>query len=285
MIPASLCASYINCVWVMYSVGMGNEMAVLVCQAAKDLPMLESINVRDNNLTCTGICAVLKLAISIPTLVSLNIGENKLGDESSSLLHEYLMHDNCHISKLGLKNADVDDIECNRFIADVSTKGDMKELDLSSNKLGMLESLNAVLPDTVTAGESLAELLTEHADNKCRLEKLDLSWNMIRMEGAYKLAEAMTNNKYLTSLNLAYNSFGSEAGTMLGKAVSALHLYGLFSLLHILFSLPIFYFFIIFLCTLLTAGDVQQNSEIFEHFQQWHRRKCLYYYMPGAGTE
>lgn len=66
----------------------------------------------------------------------------------------------------------MDALKCNK---------NLKELDLSNNKIGSAESLNTVMPDIVTGGEALADLLKMEA---CSLQTLKLSWNMIRLEGA-----------------------------------------------------------------------------------------------------
>ncbi len=58
-----------------------------------------------------------------------------------------------------LRRADVDDGECERFVTSLKTNKRLFELDLSENLLGSSENLNTVMPDTVTGGEALAELL------------------------------------------------------------------------------------------------------------------------------
>lgn len=49
----------------------------------------------------------------------------------------------------------------------------LKEVDLSNNKLGCAENLNTVMPDLVTGGEAIAELLRSPS---CPLESLKLAW-------------------------------------------------------------------------------------------------------------
>ena len=48
-----------------------------------------------------------------------------------------------------------------------------RELDLSSNKIGCDENLNSVMPDLVTGGEAIADLLRHPT---CHIETLKLAW-------------------------------------------------------------------------------------------------------------
>jgi len=92
----------------------------------------------------------------------------------------------------------------------------LEELDLSNNLIGKDETLNAVLPDTTTGGESLAALL--RADTSA-LRSLRVAWNMIRMQSAVDQCDSLCYNKTLTYLDLSYNSIGTEGGTTLGRAL------------------------------------------------------------------
>ena len=75
--------------------------------------------------------------------------------------------------------------------------------------LGALEGLNAIKEDITTGAEALAALLdTSLPNNECCLEKLDVSWNMIRLTSGVALTSAIAGNKYLYHLDLAYNALG-----------------------------------------------------------------------------
>jgi Ran GTPase-activating protein (RanGAP) involved in mRNA processing and transport len=82
--------------------------------------------------------------------------------------------------------------------------------------LGKDENLNVVKPDFITGGESLANLLRE---NKCTLQSLIVSWNMIRLTGAKDFCQSLSVNKTLTYLDISYNCLGSEAGCTLGRSL------------------------------------------------------------------
>ena len=82
--------------------------------------------------------------------------------------------------------------------------------------LGKDENLNVVKPEFVTGGESLADLLLH---SQCPIEKLVLHWNMIRLDGAIALCQAISDHKYLIHLDLSYNSIGSHGAEILGKSL------------------------------------------------------------------
>ena len=82
--------------------------------------------------------------------------------------------------------------------------------------LGKDENLNAIYPDLVTGGESLAELIN---DGNCPLRRLNLSWNMIRLGGANDLCGSIQNSSTLQHLDLSYNALGQEASSILGSAL------------------------------------------------------------------
>ena len=90
------------------------------------------------------------------------------------------------------------------------------ELDLSSNKIGSAENLNTVMPDLVTGGEALAELLRLPT---CRLKTLKVDWNMIRLDGAIDFADALRTNNTLTYLDLSFNSLSTDGGISLGVSI------------------------------------------------------------------
>ena len=56
----------------------------------------------------------------------------------------------CPLERLILRNADVDDFECERFVEAIKCNSSLVELDLSNNKIGSAENLNTVMPDLIT---------------------------------------------------------------------------------------------------------------------------------------
>ena len=71
------------------------------------------------------------------------------------------------------------------------------------------QNLNTVMPDLVTGGEALADLLRSEG---CVLRSLKLGWNMIRLDGAADLCSSLKVNTTLTYLDLSFNALGSIGG-------------------------------------------------------------------------
>jgi len=196
--------------------GMGDGMGVLFAEALGDLPYVDTIDISDNNLTDASLNSIIKSIVCIPSVTSLNVSQNDVDSVSSTALAEYLRSPVCALRKLILRRADIDDCECGKFVTALTHNTTLELLDLSHNLLGQAETLNTVMPDLVTAGEALGDLLS---CGTCHLKSLVVSWNMIRLDGAVAIAESLSDNQYLTSLDLSYNALGREAGEALGGAL------------------------------------------------------------------
>jgi hypothetical protein len=73
----------------------------------------------------------------------------------------------------------------------------LKETD---NHIKVLALVNAKIPEHSMT--NLAELI-EESD---RLRELDLSWNVMRPKSYARLLTGLAENRYLTSVNLSYNT-------------------------------------------------------------------------------
>lgn len=196
--------------------GMGDTMAQLLAESIRGLPFIESINIADNMLTDDGMGPIILAVVDIPGLLQLNLSQNEIGPVSARALFEYLQSDSCPLERLILRSADVDDYECKKFIEAIKLNNSLRELDLSNNKIGAAENLNTVMPDIVTGGEAIADLLMSPA---CMISRLNLEWNMVRLEGAVELAKSLAVTQTLTYLDLSYNSLGTEGSLALGKSL------------------------------------------------------------------
>jgi Ran GTPase-activating protein (RanGAP) involved in mRNA processing and transport len=176
------------------------------------LPFIESINIADNMLTDVGMGPIILAAVNISSLLELNLSQNEIGPVSAKALFNYLINASCTLERLILNSADVDDYECERFVEAIKDNKSLLELELSHNKIGSAENLNTVMPDLITGGEALADLLRSE---NCRLKSLKLDWNLIRMDGAIDLANSIASNKTLTFLDLSYNSLSTQGGSKL----------------------------------------------------------------------
>jgi Ran GTPase-activating protein (RanGAP) involved in mRNA processing and transport len=179
-------------------------------------PLLEALNVRQNNLTEKGMLAVVHAVSTCSSLTSVDLSENKLTEPVAERLSQYLRSKSCALEYLILQKCDLDDA-CACRILEVIDCRTIRHLDFSSNRVGSNETMrSAILGEVYTAGDAFASLL---ASSTCPLETLKLSWNMIRMQSAASLARSIRNNKSLVHLDLSYNSLGDEAGQILGDAL------------------------------------------------------------------
>lgn len=194
---------------------IGNEMAVKVAAVIRDLPMVTSLNVRDNRLTDLGVGSIITCIIKKPDLQYLDLSENKVDGEASEALAQYVNTHSCSLTELYLSNADVDDEEVQGFTEALHVNRTLNTLDLSHNLIGNAENLNIVQPDLVTGGEAIAEMLLVNNT----LTKLDLSWNSIRMGSAVEVGKALGQNTGLKELNLSYNAFGNTGAQAIGESL------------------------------------------------------------------
>jgi Ran GTPase-activating protein (RanGAP) involved in mRNA processing and transport len=174
--------------------GFGNDMAVLIADSLSGLPFLQSINLADNNLNDTGLIPLMKAMVSIPTLLQLDLSLNNIGMDAAILLGGYLESDSCALEKLRVKNANIDDFKCEKFVPKLTANKTLKDIDLSSNTIGAAENLNTVMPELTTGSEALAILLRSPT---CALTQLDVSWNMIRLDAENEEEEYFDSLKYL----------------------------------------------------------------------------------------
>lgn len=196
--------------------GIGEKLSVILSEALPTLPFLKVLDICDNNLNDKGLSEIIKNLVHHPTIEILNISQNKFGPLTSKHLGSFLLLKNNKLKCLKLNNNQINDIECNNFIKFLKNNKVLHELDLSHNIIGVDENLSSFRADVMTGPESIANLLK---NNFCRIESLDLHWNMIRMKGAEILCESLYHNRYLLSLDLSYNSIGSTAASILGSAL------------------------------------------------------------------
>lgn len=204
----------------LQSYGMGDDNARLLATSISSLPFLQSINIADNRLTDDGLYPLIIAMSYIPGLLELNLSQNKVDDKASEALKSYMRRPDCPLERLVLNQADVDDFECEAFIAAVKENRSLIELELSGNSIGAAENLNTVYPDLITGAEALADMIRTES---IKLQVLKLDWNMLRLDGAVELCESIGLNHTLTYLDLSYNSLGRAGGVALGQALIRNH--------------------------------------------------------------
>jgi len=198
--------------------GIGDKMGKVLSECILDLPYLQSISIADNRLTDSSLGPLVAALVKMPNILNVDLSNNVVGDVASNTLSNYLGTESCPLVKLVMRNADVDDYECTRFVTAIKdnkcTK--LQELDLTQNLLGSAEQLNVVMPELTTAGEAFAELIET---SSCQLSRLELGWNMIRGDSAIAFAVSLSQNTSITYLDISYNAFGRGGGRELGRAL------------------------------------------------------------------
>ncbi|XP_062892855.1 NACHT, LRR and PYD domains-containing protein 3-like [Mobula hypostoma] len=136
--------------------------------------------------------------------VELDLSSNELGDSGVKLLSEALRKIKCKIQRLilesvGLRAAGVVDLA-----SALSTNRSLTELFLTENELG----------------DSGVKLVSEALRNPaCKIQKLSLDSVDITAAGVVDLTSALSTNRSLTELDLAYNELGDSGMKRLSKAL------------------------------------------------------------------
>ncbi|CBJ31908.1 Hypothetical leucine rich repeat calcium binding protein [Ectocarpus siliculosus] len=194
--------------------GLGDDVMSAAAEVLTRLPHINTLNVADNRLTDRSLCKLCALVVGMPGLKSLDLSSNKV-DEAAAIIRGYLAHPSCSLQTLSLRSADVDDNECCDLMEAISHNQSLTRLDISENKIGQNEMLNAVQPDVVTGGEGVAETLAGNV----ALKELNLSWNNLRQESAAAIGRALSLNRGLVSLNLAHNAFNNLPSQEVGDSL------------------------------------------------------------------
>ncbi|TMW55576.1 hypothetical protein Poli38472_010458 [Pythium oligandrum] len=194
---------------------IGDDLATVFAECLLDLPMVTSLNVRNNRLGDRGLQAIINMVISKPDLYHIDLSENKVDGDASASLASYMGSSACALQTLKLSHADVDDGELAPFAKALHTNKSLRTLDVSHNLIGNTENLNVVQPSIITGGEALATMLSINHS----LTFLDLSWNYLRLGGAVEIGRALAYNSGLRELNLAYNAFGDNGAQAIGEAL------------------------------------------------------------------
>jgi hypothetical protein len=182
----------------------------------RDMPYVHTLNICDNNLTDKGLTALIAAVVTMKSLTRLDISQNKIDKQAAAALARCIADPSCCLSELTLCDADVDDDECCSFISAIRHNNRVRDLNLSRNSIGSAENLNTVRPQYTTGAEALGQCIRS---SQCSLEKLVVSWNKIRLDGAAYLADSLKFNSSLTYVDLSYNSLGTVAGEVLGGVV------------------------------------------------------------------
>ena len=193
--------------------GLGDQKGAALAEALEALPKLKVLCVQDNRFTDISLHGIINACRNSMTLTKLDLGSNKMDEQASVALANFLKISHCPLKILKISHADVDDGECCELMEKLKENRSVEELDLSHNLIGAHEARNIVIPEFDTGPEIVAEFLQDY---RCMLVVLNLSWNSIRKDSARQLSEAIGRNKTLEVVDLSYNAFGDVGGQAIG---------------------------------------------------------------------
>ena len=98
---------------------MGDNLASLLSKSFSSVPCLRVLNICENNLTDAGIASIITTISLCPQLSSLNLSANKIGTVGLDALAKYIRNENCALTTLIFRSAQLDDTFLRRLV-DVS---------------------------------------------------------------------------------------------------------------------------------------------------------------------
>jgi len=202
---------------------VNDEATTCIVNVLKKNTTLRSLNLKDTSITAPG-AESIALALSsnstgISSLKELDLSCNRsMGEDGIEAIAKSL-------SKKDNKNNDYDD--------DVDGNTTLQILKLDGNRIRLqaAQSLHTMITSNSTLVQlnlrscfiydEAAELISDSlASSSCSLQSLNLQGNRIGVVGAGHLGRALTKNRSLTMLNLAFNSSLGEEGVLeLGEAL------------------------------------------------------------------
>eukprot|EP01041_Mallomonas_annulata_P005508 gene5508-11103_t len=196
--------------------GIGDKMALLLAASLEGIPRVELLDLRDNHLTDVSLSAMSRALLAVPYLLEIDLSENVVGMETAAGLAKLIKLESCTLRRLVLQETELEDRACNEILIAMRSNSTIQELNLSKNRIGDSIVLRAILPDLMTGGDALAQLIRSPT---CSLSHLDVSWNRIRGDGAVAFARSFATNKTITYVNISDNALGHDGGLALGDAM------------------------------------------------------------------
>ena len=141
-----------------------------------------------------------------PSLRTLRLAQNRIGDEGATALAAALDDAHCPLRALSLPHNTIGARGGRKLGPALAHNTFMRRLDLRSNNLRNAGS--AALGRALGAGQGIS------------LRRLDLAGNCVGDEGAAELAAGLSNNFKLRQLNLASNDLADEGARALAPALA-----------------------------------------------------------------
>ncbi|XP_072133139.1 uncharacterized protein [Mobula birostris] len=163
---------------------------------------IQKLWLRDVGLTDSGVEQLASALSTNPSLMELNLNDNKLGDSGVKLVSEALRNSKCKIKKLWLRNVGLTDSGAQDLVSALRTNPSLTELNLSANKLG----------------DSGVKLVSAALRNlECKIQKLWLYDVGLTANGAKEIISTLSTNRSLKELSLNDNKL-EDSGVKLVSA-------------------------------------------------------------------
>jgi hypothetical protein len=95
------------------------------------MPLISTLNLRDNNLTDVGLTPLIKSFRAMSSLTHLDLSSNVIDGRAAKALAKYLSATNCPLQHLIMQKADIDDDECQSFVKALIANTTLLTLDMS----------------------------------------------------------------------------------------------------------------------------------------------------------
>ncbi|XP_062892829.1 ribonuclease inhibitor-like isoform X1 [Mobula hypostoma] len=184
---------------------LGDSGVKLLSEALRKIKCkIQRLILRSVGLTAAGVVDLASALSTNRSLTELDLAYNELGDSGVKLVSEALRKPECKIQKLGLRCVGLTAAGVVDLTSALSTNRSLTELDLSNNKLG----------------DSGVKLVFEALRNsECEIQRLGLQCVDLTAAGVVDLASALSRNKSLTDLDLAYNELRDSGVKLVSEAL------------------------------------------------------------------
>ena len=193
-------------------------------------PSLTSLNLGFNNIGDQGAQAIAEILANNTTLTSLNLRSNNIDDQGAQAIAKALAN-NTTLTSLNLGWNNIDDQGVQAIAEALANNTTLTSLDFYDNNIGdqgaqaIAESLrdNTTLTYLVLSTNNIglqgAQAIAEALANNTTLTRLDLYDNNIGDQGARAIAKGLANNTTLTSLDLSWNYIGAQGAQAIAEGL------------------------------------------------------------------
>ena len=198
--------------------GIGDKMAAVLAGSLPDLPLVQTLDLRDNRLSDAGLHLLLKSLSVMSSLTDIKLSQNVVGPRSTASLLSFIESPTCKLVSITLSSISADDDWVALFVKALRASRVIKSVDLSNNQIGGSLAMSRGVDPAAQASDGLP-LADYVGSSTCSLSTLRLSWNMLSSQQAVAFCKALAHNKSLTYLDLSYNALGHDGGEALGDAM------------------------------------------------------------------